>query len=104
MNINEYLELTHEEIVIADLPPMTELSPWIVCVDGFELSVQASNTHYCSPRTISGSYSRVEVGYPSESIPEFDEFDSDGVYGWVPVEIVDAVLEQHGGIANGVEV
>ena len=102
VKINKYLELMYEEMVIADLPPMKELAPWIVCADGFALSVQASYTHYCSPRTDRGPYSKVEVGYPTEESPELEEFDSGGVYGFVPVEIVDAVIEQHGGIANGV--
>ena len=132
MNINEYLEMTREKI---DYPgiDMMELSPQIVCADGFAVSIQASRTHYCQPRTNYGPYSKVEIGYPSDEVPEWSEYAEDEdtlnffqslkfwfitkvlkkmvysghyptntVYPYVPVEIVDAALEQHGGIANGV--
>ena len=102
MKINEYLEMTREEY--SDLVDfeMLRIRPRIVCADGFDVSVQASDGHYCSPRLNVGPYSSVEVGYPSSPIPEMDEYDAGGVFGHVPVEVVDAVLEQHGGIANGV--
>jgi len=41
----------------------------IVCADGVTLSVQATNSHYCTPRTDYGPYSAVEVGYPSARPP-----------------------------------
>jgi hypothetical protein len=37
----------------------------IYCKDGYNLSVQASATHYCSPREDFGPWYEVEVGYPS---------------------------------------
>lgn len=78
--------------------------PQIVCADGFAMSVQASEYTYCSPRE-SGEpfYSAVEVGFPSareESLMEYAE-DAENptgtVYGWVPVGIVNAIVDAHGG-------
>ena len=82
--------------------------PKIVCVDGTTLSVQASSTHYCSPRDDEGPYYEVEVGYPSIRPEPWDQWreyceDSDNptdtVYGWVPIELVHALIALHGGIA-----
>lgn len=79
------------------------LCPHIECADGLRLSVQASHFHYCVPRTDGGPYSSVEVGFPSERIEELmpyaDEPESptQTVYGYVPVEIVEAVIKAHGG-------
>ena len=35
------------------------------CRDGFEMSVQASLHHYCTPQQDDGPYTHVEVGAPS---------------------------------------
>jgi hypothetical protein len=77
----------------------------ITCKDGFTMSVQASNTHYCSPRNGIGPWVSVEVGFPSEKVEEFMEYinglesPTQSVYGWVPVEVVEKVIEKHGGLA-----
>ena len=86
---------------------MTEIQKtrdYVVCADGFTMSVQASENHYCSPRANGAEviYGRVEIGYPSEHEPEFDEYveklehatiDWTGsVYGWVPADIVGLVI------------
>ena len=84
--------------------------PHIVCVDGFEMSVQVGYSLYSEPKKIAKRYSAVEIGYPSEPeelIKEYAElvpFDedttdyTDTVYPYVPVKIVDKVLKKHGGI------
>ena len=42
----------------------------VICADGFSMSVQASETHYCSPReTGAERYTAVEIGYPSDGEP-----------------------------------
>ena len=61
-----------------------ENRPRLYCNDGYSISVQASEFHYCSPR-----------------INEFADggFDyTDTVYGYVPIEIVEKLIEKHGGI------
>lgn len=80
--------------------------PHIYCKDGFFVSVQASEFHYCSPRETlpDGNYNAVELGYPSETdelILDYAEnptCPTETVYGWVPTETVDKLLEKHGGI------
>lgn len=82
------------------------LAPKIVCRDGFSASIQASETHYCSPRAMTDFYHSMEIGFPSEVdnlILEYAE-DVDNptgtVYGYVPVEVIVALIEKHGGFAN----
>lgn len=79
--------------------------PRLYCNDGYSISVQASEFHYCSPR-LNGlqDYKSVELGYPSaedELINEYaeDVLDcTDTVYGYVPIEVVEKLIEKHGGI------
>lgn len=80
--------------------------PVVKCSDGFEMSVQASYGHYCSPRDYleGGDYSTWEVGFPSlveDLLMPFAEDvynPTDTVYGYVPTDIINKVIEKHGGI------
>ena len=70
------------------------------------MSVQASETHHCQPRNDVGPYLSCEVGFPSEYTPEFAEYSegdpedmTGGVCGWVPLEVVEAVIARHGGLS-----
>jgi len=137
MTINEYLEKTAKVMIIKQpgiFLVIQKVRHHITCADGFTVSVQASETHYCKPRITQyydgehwqkeildkwgmyGSgvfeakdsftpYETVEIGYPSSVEPDILDFadgaddPTDTVYGYVPVEIVDKVLEKHGGIA-----
>ena len=86
------------------------LAPVIKCADGAELSVQASRTHYCTPRTDTGPYSEVEIGFPTVAPPDSWEryFDGDwvkdgptnSVYAYVPIEMVREYVRLHGGEAT----
>lgn len=83
-----------------------ENRPRLYCNDGYSISVQASAFHYCSPR-LNGAqdYKSVELGFPNmedELINEYAEgLDyTDTVYGYVPIEIVEKLIEKHGGIAT----
>ena len=76
----------------------------IVCKDGFSLSVQASQGAYCTPRDNIGPWSKVEVGFPS-SAPELigqwaedPDHPTDTVYGYVPIKLVEELIELHGGV------
>lgn len=79
----------------------------ICCKDGFSISVQASQYHYCEPRESNAErYVCVEVGYPSKSVRSFARYAErqgrkhTGIYAYVPIEEVDAVIRRHGGIVN----
>jgi len=81
----------------------------VVCKDGFEMSVQASENHYCSPRQDDGPWISVEVGFPSEKVnilmPYVENADTDDpteeVYPYVPSEVVVAIIMSHGGQTGG---
>ena len=94
MNTTEYLAMFDTK----------RLAPKMVCKDGFTMSVQASRTHYCQPRQDEGPWNQVEIGFPSDKEPLLHDWAKDSskptktVYGYVPVEIVDAVIAKHGGL------
>lgn len=96
--------------------------PWpdstIYCRDGFRLSVCTGSGMYCTPRNDQGPYEDVEVGFPSER-PEpwastltddrerhwrtYSQTESDPtgtIYAYVPVSMVRALVELHGGEAQ----
>jgi hypothetical protein len=80
----------------------------VVCADGFSMSVQASETHYCSPREDGAEkYTAVEVGYPClpEPLLTYLAEDQDAptmtVYPFVPAQLVALVIAKHGGMVSG---
>ena len=72
--------------------------PKIVCVDGFEVSIQGGEGIYSNPRDFSDKYEEMEIGFPSTfDDPEFA--DNDGqVCGYVSVDDIQKVITRHGGI------
>lgn len=80
--------------------------PRVVCADGFSVSIQASSFTYSNPRlNVAEGFTEVELGFPSEPDDLIRDYAEDWseptntVYGYVPVEIVDKLLEKHGGIS-----
>lgn len=76
----------------------------LACHSGLTLSVQASRFAYCTPREDGmPHYSHVEVGFPSERVEalmewaESPDVPTETVYGWVPVEVVERVVNENGG-------
>lgn len=107
---NEFLNrfrAVHIEPVTWRDKPLTyqEKRPYLECADGYRISIQASENHYCSPR-LNGlhEYDEVELGFPTaadELINDYAEDPEDytkTVYGYVPVDVVDQLLKKHGGI------
>lgn len=82
-----------------------EKRPRLCCNDGFSISVQASEFHYCDPQ-LNGvqDYESVELGFPSVEDELINEYAEDcmnyteTVYGYVPMEIVEKLIKKHGGI------
>ena len=80
---------------------------FVHCKDGFGLSIQASETSYCSPRDNFGPYTEVELGFPTAPEPLIAGYAEDAdnptetVYGWVPAGVVKALLIKHGGLESG---
>lgn len=84
-----------------------ELRPFHICPDGLRVSIQASRTHYCTPRNNDGPYTHVELGYPNQTPPDYileyaenDKTPCQTVYSYVPIELVDKWLQEHGGLLN----
>lgn len=78
--------------------------PHIVCNDGFSMSIQGGLAVYSDPRIDTDWYKEMEIGFPSEKeslimeYAESPENPTDTVYGYVPIEIIEQVIEKHGGI------
>ena len=73
----------------------------ILLADGTLISVQASSTHYCSPKSDGAfAYSAVEVLIDIPNDPEhYNKVDKNE--GWVNGERVLALIAEHGGIIGG---
>lgn len=77
--------------------------PVKICKDGFSISIQASKYHRSSPDEL-GLYATVECGFPS-MVPAYimqycedPEFPTRTVYNYVPVELVEALINFHDGL------
>jgi hypothetical protein len=74
---------------------------------GGAMSVQASASHYCSPRNDTGPYTSVEVLVmsPRLKVPKSfgkpnEKFDNgERLWGFLSVEVVNAEIARRGGIA-----
>jgi hypothetical protein len=77
---------------------------YITCADGYRLSIVAGRHTRCEPT--SPLYTSVEVGFPSsrpepwtawEEYCESPDNPTGTVYSYVPVRLVRALIESHGG-------
>lgn len=71
--------------------------------DGLSLSVQASDGHMCYPREAikdKSEYKEVEVYSHGVYVNELIHFcsETEFTYGYVPVELMEELVEKHGGI------
>jgi hypothetical protein len=80
--------------------------PPVLCKDGFKVSIQASEGHYCYPRNSRGPWEEFELGFPSSADPLIAEYAEDRdnltqtVYPRVPVATIEQLLDKHGGTEN----
>lgn len=76
-----------------------ETAPLLKCKDGTTASIQASTSHYSTPREDFGPYTEVEVWcVKGAEVTEFDYSDSDPS-AYVPIEQVVQFIDNHGGMA-----
>ena len=97
MKIREWLTNTYNESPYSGI-----LRPKLICEDGFTISIQASAWHYCTPRATfqdGKMYTALELGFASIKDELIEDYRDGTVYPYVPVELVDKLLEKHGGIA-----
>jgi hypothetical protein len=101
VDINQYFKTKQSGRVIGSC----NLAKRIVCENNYSISVQANECAYCTPRDNYGPYSHVECGHPiappSDEMMEYaDERErpTETIYQYVPVEVVERLIESHGGI------
>ncbi len=118
MKINEFIVKYRTVKEYPDMPytgrkgsMKSSRNPYVICKDGFEMSVQCGQSLYSSPKDVAKRYKEVEIGFPSAPEPLIAEYAEDWeiegdddprlcntVYGYVPVGLVNKVLKKHGGI------
>lgn len=106
-DVNDFLKNFPEDECRYGKLLLKVVRPRAVCDDGYSISIQANEYTYCMPRVHDAEeYESVELGYPSqedELINDYADCDEDytkTVYGYVPVEVVNELIEKHGGITR----
>ena len=106
--VKEYSKNDDDTVLYSDGMKISR-NPYVICKDGFKMSVQAGQSLYSTPKDVADEYEEIEIGYPSEqevllekwaegaSFDEEIEY-TNTVYPYVPVEVVDWVIAKHGGI------
>ena len=107
----KFLELTAPSKYINAIAGMHYIRPRAACADGFSVSIQANNSAYCTPRRWdSEKYFDVELGFPIEPddiIKDYAENSDDPkntVYPFVPMYLVEKLVEKHGGIIGCINI
>ncbi len=89
--------------------------PVTILKDFVQLSIQASKGHFCSPRENDcPNYSLVEVGFIEKNGKRFpapkswlpyakDDHLLSDVFAYVPIELVNEFIAEHGGKIGSVE-
>lgn len=95
MTLKEFVKITYNKT------ERFTVRPRIVCEDGFSISIQGSDGHYCTPRQNLEWYVEMEVGFPSEEEPLLNDNDGDDVFGYVSVLTIEKIIKKHGGINIG---
>lgn len=102
MNVNQFHNVFR---IVSSLSPDFVNCPRMFLNSGLNLSVQASLYHYSQPRVSNADYySAFEIGFPSEKIEsimdyaEDTEMPTETVYGYVPDDVIDKIIQDNGGI------
>lgn len=105
--VNEHLQKHMKVELETEYGTYYARTPRFKCADGYEVSIQCGHGLYCTPRENNACpYSAVELGYPNEHDGMLDEWceapstPTDTVYAYVPVSVVNALIEKHGGPAR----
>lgn len=101
MTAKEYLEKTY-------IPNgQHNIRKAVMCKDGFYISIQGGTEgHYCQPRQHCNYYDEVELGFPSQKDDLIIHWAEDPkeptrtVYGYVPIGVVEELIQKHGGIMS----
>lgn len=105
-DLNEFFKKHEKFIQYGSGHVYRDTNPRIHCKDGFSLSVQARSSSYCEPRDDHGPWFAVEVGFPSEEPKYIMSYCEDvsnptgTVYAYVPIELVEKLIDYHGGMLD----
>lgn len=100
--VNNWLLLTRNVRTIDADMNLRFLEPrsHLKCKSGLVLSIQAGEYNYCAPKNNEGPYASVEVmiikGHGGAELDEY--ITDDSVIGYIPVEVLNKVIENNGGI------
>lgn len=108
MKINEYIKVFYEKN--DDIRPL----PWIMCRDGFRMSVQVGHGINSIPKHIISAeewkngkrYICVECGALNAEEEALKPYAEDPenllktIYAYVPANLVDVIIKIHGGMMN----
>lgn len=106
-DLQNFLKDTYK-IAYSNIITVLHKRPRLRCNDGFSVSLQASQDHYCSPRINldDGEYTEVELGYPSQPEemlrPYIYYIENDDLtkaaFEYVPIDIIVEIIKKHNGI------
>jgi len=102
-NTVEYLQRMEELIEYQGFVSTTIL-PSIETNNGLEIAIQAGELFCCSPRDNYGPWELVEINYINRRIEKLTAYADDAeniedtIYRWVPVDLIDEIVEENGGI------
>lgn len=74
--------------------------PRVCCADGYSVSIQAGWGIYSTPCKDADYYEAVELGFPSMIDEDLAAYYDGSICAFVPVDLVDKVLQKHGGIVK----
>ena len=103
MKINDYIKAFYENS--DDIRSL----PWIICKDGFRMSVQVGRGMNSIPKHIISDeewengkrYICVECGVlnaEEKLLEQYAEEPLATIYAYVPVEVIDLIIQKHGGM------
>jgi len=85
---------------------MKELSKRYILHDRTILSIQASEMHYSAPRNNIGPYTKAEVHFALGTGPDdwidYQDGEEAVYYGYVPIDLIEKLIADRGGINLGV--
>lgn len=97
--VTDYVNQFFKNLPLKDFLPR----PAFILKDGTSISIQASTFTYCNPRIDNAEkYTEVEVGFPTKVIEELlpfaedPEYPTQTVYPYVPVELLNKIIEKEG--------
>ncbi len=102
--VAEFLQKTFR---VNPLTQVQEIRPYIICEDGFTISVQAGSVLDCTPRENVEAYEDVQCDHPSEveevllRYAKEEDDPKETKYPYVPIDVVEAVVKKHGGFRKG---